>query len=526
LADVSNGLGGWDAGTNGRRADAGALAAALRDDAPVFLLDEGIAIGGAAGAPEGPAIRAYSAPLAPERLGDPTFRSDHGLRYSYVAGAMANGIGSEGIVEAMAGAGMLGFFGAAGLAPARIEAALQRVTANAVGLPYGFNLINSPGDPVWQEAAADLYLRYGVRLIEASAYVALSLPLVKYRVTGLSRGADGRVIAPNRVIAKLSRVEVAERFFSPPPEKMLKKLVESGDITEEQAAMAAEIPLAQDVTVEADSGGHTDHRPALSVLPSMLALRDVMQARYPEHVRLRVGLGGGIGTPAAVAAAFGMGAAYVVTGSINQACRESGSSDLVRGMLAKASQTDVGQAPAADMFEMGVTVQVLSKGTRFVTRGGKLFQLYKAYDSIDAIPAAEREKIEKEIFRDSLDNIWSETRAFFEQRDPAQIEKAEANPRHKMSLVFRWYLGQSSRWANAGEADRQEDFQIWCGPSMGAFNEWTAGTPLEPPENRSVALVARELLAGACVSIRAAELRRQGAEVSPALLNPKPEVSA
>src|ERR1700730_3720840 len=36
-----------------------------------------------------------------ENLGDANFRADHGLRYAYVAGAMANGIGSAEGVEAM-----------------------------------------------------------------------------------------------------------------------------------------------------------------------------------------------------------------------------------------------------------------------------------------------------------------------------------------------------------------------------------------------------------------------------------------
>ena len=35
-------------------------------------------------------------------LGDTGFRRDHGLRYAYVAGAMANGIASEALVMAMA----------------------------------------------------------------------------------------------------------------------------------------------------------------------------------------------------------------------------------------------------------------------------------------------------------------------------------------------------------------------------------------------------------------------------------------
>src|SRR5258708_5120228 len=78
----------------------------------------------------------------PENLGDPTFRHDHRLRYAYAAGAMANGIGSEEVVEAMGRAGMLGFFGAAGLPLERVEAAIDRLAQTLGDTPYGFNLIH------------------------------------------------------------------------------------------------------------------------------------------------------------------------------------------------------------------------------------------------------------------------------------------------------------------------------------------------------------------------------------------------
>ena len=58
--------------------------------------------------------RRWSPAVRPEQLGDASFRADQGLRYAYLAGAMANGIGSVEIVSAMSRAGMLGFFGAAG----------------------------------------------------------------------------------------------------------------------------------------------------------------------------------------------------------------------------------------------------------------------------------------------------------------------------------------------------------------------------------------------------------------------------
>ena len=53
----------------------------------------------------------------------------------------------------------------------------------------------------------------------------------------------------------------------------------------------------------------------------------------------------------------------MLTGSVNQASVESGMSDAGRALLAKAQLADVVMAPAADMFQMGVKVQVLKRGT-------------------------------------------------------------------------------------------------------------------------------------------------------------------
>jgi len=118
--------------------------------------------------------------------------------------------------------------------------------------------------------------------------------------------------------------------------------------------------------------------------------------------------------------------------------------------------------------------------------------------------------LEKTVFKLSFDEVWRQTREFFERRDPPQVPKAEADPKHKMALVFRWYLGQSSRWANAGVADRKLDYQVWCGPAMGAFNEWAKGSFLEKPGARRVVVVAMNLLYGACVHLRRQALRQQG----------------
>lgn len=458
-----------------------------------------------------------------ENLGDFDFRADHALRYACMSGAMANGIGSVELVEAMGRAGYLGSFGAAGLSPTEVERAIDRLKQSpGESMPFAMNLIHSPNEPGLESAMVDLYLRRGVRLVEASAFLNLTLPVVRYRVSGIRRDESGRIVAPNRIIAKISRVEVASKFMAPPPEKFLRELVASGEIRPEQAEWASRIPMARDITAEADSGGHTDNQPAIVLLPTMLALRDRLQAEHRYDRPIRVGAAGGISTPWAAAAALAMGAAYLVTGSVNQSCVEAGTSDAVRRMLAQAQQADVTMAPAADMFEMGVKVQVLKRGTLFAMRAARLYELYRTYEGLEAIPATERSNLERTIFRATIAEVWAETQAYFRERDPGRIERAEREPKLKMALVFRWYLGMSSQWANGGDASRSVDYQIWCGPAMAAFNDWVRGSFLELPENRRAACVTANILYGAAVLLRARVLVAQGVPLPPGVPGLRP----
>jgi PfaD family protein len=455
-------------------------------------------------------VHAYAPPLNPSDLGDPVFRRTHGLSYPYIAGAMANGISSVTLVEKMGRAGMLAFFGAAGLLPHDIEAAIHSLSKRLSGHPYGFNLIHSPFDPALERATVDLYLKHGVQLVSASAFLGLTMPLLQFRLRGIHLDSEGHVVCPNKIIAKVSREEVAQKFLSPPPGKMLQELVHQGLLTADEARLAETIPVAEDLTAEADSGGHTDNQPAFTLLPTMLALRNKICAQHRYDKRPCVGLGGGIATPESVSAAFAMGAAYVLTGTINQACVEAGTSEVVRRMLAEAGQADVTMAPAADMFEMGVKVQVLKRGTMFPQRAAKLFELYNTYDNWERLPSDQRRLLEKDFFHRSFPEEWEHTKIFFWERDPGQITRAQNNPRHKMALVFRSYLGRSSGWANAGDPSRQIDYQIWCGPAIGAFNRWALGSFLEKPENREVVTVAMNLLLGSAVATRINWLRIQG----------------
>jgi PfaD family protein len=467
--------------------------------------------------------------LYPEWLGDRSFNETHGVRFPYVSGAMANGIATTDLVIAMAKANMLGFFGAAGLGYPRVEEAVGRLRAALEGaalqgsrLAWGMNLIHSPNEPELEEAVADLYIRSGVNRVSAAAYMALTPAIVRYAASGLTTDPSGRILRTRHVFAKISRPEVARHFLSPAPPAMLQGLVARGLLTANEAALAARVPVAEDITVESDSGGHTDKQALGAVFPVICELRDALAAEHGYERPVRVGAAGGLGTPRSVAAAFSLGAAYVLTGSVNQSAIESGLSVEGKKMLAQASMADVMMAPAADMFEQGVEVQVLKRGTMFGTRGHRLLEAYRRYPGLDAIGAEERQKLEKQVLGASFDEVREQTRGFWASRDPKQNELAARDPKHEMALAFRWYLGLSSRWAITGEPTRRLDYQIWCGPAMGAFNDWVRGSFLEAPENRTVVQIALNLLEGAAVLTRAHQLRSYGAPVPAAAFSFRP----
>lgn len=464
-------------------------------------------------------------PIQVQQLGDPNFIDFHNVKYAYATGSMAHGIASEQLVIALGKEKILSSFGAGGLSPDRVEAAIKRIQQALPEGIYAFNLLHSPSEPTLERGTIDLYLKYQVRTIEASAFLDLTDNVVYYRVAGLGLNAANQIQIKNKVIAKVSRREVATKFLEPAPVKILKRLVQQGLISELQASIAAKVPMADDITVEADSGGHTDNRPLVCLLPSILELRDQIQGQYGYERPVRIGVAGGIATPQSVLAAFMMGAAYVVTGSINQSCIEAGTSEYTKQLLAQADMADVMMAPAADMFEMGVKLQVLKRGTLFPLRAQKLFDLYKNYDSIEDIPVTEREKIEKQIFRNSLDSIWQETVNYLSQRNPEKLHKAANNPKLKMALIFRWYLGLSSRWSNSGEKGREIDYQIWCGPSMGSFNNWIQGSYLADLNNRKVVDVAHHMMIGAAFLYRLQNLKIQGLQIPDSYTQYHPVIS-
>lgn len=444
-----------------------------------------------------PATGGQRPALASETLGSALFRKRFAVKYAYVAGAMYRGIAAPKLVVRMGKAGLLGFFGTGGLSFAEIERGIQYIQGELRnGEAYGLNLLANYAYPEFERQTVELYLRHNVRLIEAAAFMQITPALVLFRLKGLKRGKDGQVEGSHRILAKISRPEVAEAFMSPAPEHIVQQLLKEGQIAVEQAELAKRVPVSEDICVEADSGGHTDGGIPTVLFPAMLQLKRKIEQKFGYAEPICMGLAGGIGTPEAAAAAFMMGADFILTGSINQCTVDAGTSDDVKTLLQEINVQDTEYAPAGDMFETGAQVQVLKKGVFFPTRANKLFSLYTHYGSLDEIPEKTRKQLQTTYFKKTFEEIWQDTLQYLDAQGLRhEIVKAEANPKHKMSLVFRWYFGHTTRLALAGKPEERVNYQVHTGPALGAFNQWVKGTPLESWSNRHADEIGKKLLA-------------------------------
>lgn len=426
-------------------------------------------------------------------LGCAEFRKLYNIQYAYLAGSMVKGIASKELVVRMGKAGLMGFYGTGGLKPSVIEKDIQFIQQELCnGESYGMNLLCNLVDPNAEMETVDLFLEYGITDIEAAAYIQPSLALIKFRLKGLTQNDKGETCIKHKVLAKISRPEVAEIFLNPPSPRLVEQLLSKGAITAEQARLSQTVALADALCVESDSGGHTDMGIMTVLLPTILRQRDAAQ-RSSSH-RVRVGAAGGIGTPEAVAAAFILGAEFVLTGSINQCTVEAGTSDAVKDMLAQLNVQDTDYAPAGDMFELGAKIQVMKKGVFFPSRANKLYELWRYHNAWEEIDEKTRQQIETKYFGRTFAAVYQETKQYYMQYVPQEITKAEQNAKHKLALVFRWYFIHSMRIAMSGDSGERVNYQVHTGPALGAFNQWVKGTSLENWRNRHVHNIAIKLM--------------------------------
>lgn len=424
-------------------------------------------------------------------LGSTDFKLKYQLKYAYLAGPMYKGISSADFVEKLAKAGMLGFYGAAGIDIKEAEEKIQYLS-NALNnkYSYGVNLVSDILNPEYEEQMVDLLIKYGVHIIQASSYINLSPAIIRYKLNGLKK-VDGKIISTNKIIAKLSRPEIATAFLKPAPIEIVNELLRENKISKEQADLSQQLPVADDICVEADSAGHTDNGIAYTIFPSICRLRDQMAEQYGYADKINIGCAGGIGTPEAIASSIIMGADFIMTGSINQCTVEAATSETVKDMLQNADIQDTEYIPSGDNFEFASKVQVLRKGLLFHVRASKLYEVYKMYDSIEDISPDTKKQIETRYFLKSFDDIYEEIKP---KLSAIELDRIEKNPKYKMSLIFKWYYENGTDAALEGNKEKTVDFMINCSSAMGAFNHYVRNTNLEDWKNRYVDVIGEKLM--------------------------------
>ncbi len=431
----------------------------------------------------------YNRVVKAEALGSKAFRSDYNVKYNYVAGGMGKGISSKEWVVALAKGGLLGFYGTRGLPLPTISEAIDYIQNSLpAGQPYGFNLFD-PQNTGAEEKLIDLFLSKKVRNLEVSNYLQITPALVRYRLKGLLEGETGSAVVPNKIMAKVSRPELADQFLSPPPGSLVQGLLEQNLITQHEAQLSRTIPMVDDICVKADSGGATDLGSPYALLPTIQLLRDRKIKQYQNPWFVRVGAAGGIGTPESAAAAFMLGADFIQTGSINQCTREASTSETVKDILQKVGVQDTAYVPASHLFELDAKVQVVKKGVFFPARANKLLEIYKFFDSLETLDDKTVTYLQEKVFRQNFSSVLEAMSLNEEEK-----HSLSGNPKKKMALVFKWYLDQCFDFAISGDNNRKVDYQIYCGSAMGAFNQWVKDTELEDWKSRSVGKIAELLM--------------------------------
>jgi trans-AT polyketide synthase/acyltransferase/oxidoreductase domain-containing protein len=278
--------------------------------------------------------------------------------------------------------------------------------------------------------------------------------------------------------------------------------------------------VAEDVTVEADSGGHTDNRPLTALFPVIAQLRDDSCAEHGYTRPIRVGAAGGLGTPGRGRRGGVRARRGLCAHRLGQPGRvESGLSERRQALLAQAAIADVIMAPAADMFELGVKVQVLKRGTMFGVRAQQALRaLHARTPRSNRHPRRRARALERRSCCSQLARGVGGHPRLLQKRDPREVARAERDP----STRWRWCSAGTSACPASGPSTAiraPHGLPDLVRPRDGRLQRpGCAGSFLE---RRSAARSSRSpcnLLEGAAVVTRAQQLRSYGVPVPAAAI--------
>ena len=422
-------------------------------------------------------------PLYPEWLGDRAFGEAHGVRFPYVAGEMANGIATTAAGgRRWRRAGCSGSSARPGSTPERVEAGVDEIAARA--RTGGAHLGREPHplartSPSSRRRSPSCTSRAACGASTASAFMGLTPASCATRATGFDADA-GR----------------AHRAHAP---RVREGLAARGGAAVPVARAAADArstcsPRGQLTRDEADAGRGTCRSPRTSpsrptpaatpttgrsarCCPIILALRDELAAQHGyARADPRSARRAGSARRTRVAAAFALGAAYVLTGSVNQARVESGLSRRTASRCSpQAEHRRRDHGAGRRHVRAGVKVQVLQ--ARHDVRGARARSCTSStatYAVLEAMPPRTRARSSRsEMLRRRASTRSGRRRErSVAARDPRELDARRARPEAPMALVFRWYLGPVEP-----VGDRRRPERGGSTTRSGAGPRWARSTP-------------------------------------------------
>lgn len=420
-------------------------------------------------------------------LGSSDFKTEYDTEFAYVVGGLYHGVSSAAMIRTLNNAGIVGFLGLQGMdlnaGKELLDTALQSVPKERIGTHIVYNGLK----PEESASALQMIIEYDIRRIEISGFFKPSQELILYRLRGLSYGKNDIPQSAYKMIVYVNNPKVMEEFLKPASEQLIGRLLTQRKITEEEAVIAAKLPICDDICIDNVSSGAG----RLSWISNLKHYARELSEKYGIKKMVRIGIGGGIGNPEMLALAFLAGADFVTTRSMNQCTAEAETSPQVKDLLQSAAENDFTYAPVEELFEFGEKVSVLKRGTLYPIRALKLYEIYTKYNSIEEISEKEKKLITEKYFHMSFEEMFERAAR---ELTPAEQRIASEQPKYKMSLIFKGFLKQCLLWAQTGKAGEEINFAVVSGSEMADANRWLKNSGLEEWSTRHVDELAKRMM--------------------------------
>jgi PfaD family protein len=445
-------------------------------------------------------------------LGSSQFKEAHQLKFAYGVTPFEREVCTVDMVSKLLCDGYLAFAPTDFLTIDEISEKIcqlrQGADSKAIGLGYRFHAYNND----YEQKRMALAIEEDISRIYISGYLRASKSMIHYRVKGMKKRPDGAIEVPHSIFARVTDSAIALYFASPPPADILDELLSEGLITSEEADLGSKMPISQDLIVEPELNKGGLKQDLFSLYPSVKAeLRAKMVSR---NAPVRVGVSGEIATPEAVAAAFRMGADFVLTGLVNSLTVEAGGSLKRRNLLFKTTSTDVTYAPSYEFLDSELPVTVTRFGTMFATKAKRMEDILRTTVSFSGLSESDRQFMEKNVFQKSLAEAYESSIEFCKKWWPDQV-KSSSSDKVKAAMLMKHWLFTTTQMAFDGIDNRELDYQVRADGGIVAFNKWRIGSVFDDEDKLSVIQLSKNLMEGALVISRMRSLREMGVDILP-----------